>query len=176
MWSLSRYYLLIWKLLHTSLFLAEPSNIASIQLQAMAAHKFSKTFTLEHLISLQKTKVTAMVRRTENSEMEQPIIDMISKAFLWGNVVLKKIRELVRIDHGIFTWPENAISVNYNVLIVKDKTYKNVGFTTVCSRKNNAENIKMLLILWYGVYSSRYKALFGLWVRQQFKLRMGSIL
>ena len=72
------------------MFLAEPSNIASIQLQAMAAHKFSKTFTLEHLISLQKTKVTAMVRRTENSEMEQPIIDMISKAFLWGNVVLKK--------------------------------------------------------------------------------------
>ena len=56
----------------------------------MAAHKFSKTFTLEHLISLQKTKVTAMVRRTENSEMEQPIIDMISKAFLWDNVVLKK--------------------------------------------------------------------------------------
>ena len=72
------------------MFLAEPSNIASIQLQAMAAHKFSKTFTLEHLISLQKTKVTAMVRRTENSEMEQPIIDMISKAFLWDNVVLKK--------------------------------------------------------------------------------------
>ena len=72
------------------MFLAEPSNIASIQLQAMAAHKLSKTFTLEPLISLLKTKVTAMVRRTENSEMEQPIIDMISKAFLWDNVVLKK--------------------------------------------------------------------------------------
>ena len=72
------------------MFLAKPSSIASIQLQAMAAHKFSKTFTLEPLISLQKTKVTAMVRRTENSEMEQPIIDMISKACLWGNVVLKK--------------------------------------------------------------------------------------
>ena len=147
MWSLWRYCLLIWKILHTSLFLAEPSNIASIQLQAMAAHKFSKTFTLEPLISLQKTKVTAMVTRTVNSEMEQPIIDMISKACLWGNVALKKIRESVRSDHGILTWPENAISVYYNVLIVKDKTYKNVCFSTACSRKNNTVNIKMLVMI-----------------------------
>ena len=95
----------------------------------MAAHKFSKTFTREPLISLQKTKVTAMVRRTENSEMEQPIIDMISKACLWGNVVLKKIRESVRSDRGILTWPENAISVNYNVLIVKDKTKRRLHYS-----------------------------------------------
>ena len=41
-------------------------------------------------MSLQKNKVTAMVMRTANSEMEQPIIDMISKAFLLGNGVFKK--------------------------------------------------------------------------------------
>ena len=55
-----------------------------MQLQAMAAHKFSRTFTLAPFRSLQKNKVTAMVMRTANSEMEQPIIDMISKAFLLG--------------------------------------------------------------------------------------------
>ena len=61
-----------------------------MQLQAMAAHKFSRTFTLGPFMSLQKNKVTAMVMRTANSEMEQPIIDMISKAFLLGNGVFKK--------------------------------------------------------------------------------------
>ena len=78
------------RILHTSLFLAEPSNITSMQLEAMTAHKFSRTFTLGLLSCLQKTKVTAMVIRTANSEMEQPIIDMISKAFLLGNEVFKK--------------------------------------------------------------------------------------
>lgn len=81
---------LLQRILHTSLFLAEPSNITSMQLQAMAAHKFRRTFTLGLLSCLQKTKVTAMVIRTANSEMEQPIIDMISKAFLLGNEVFKK--------------------------------------------------------------------------------------
>lgn len=106
-----------WGILQTSLFLAEPSNMASMQLQAMAAHKFNRTFTLGHLSCLQKTNVTAMVIRTANNEMEQPIIDMISKAFLLGNEVFKKTWELVRMNHCILTWPEYPISVNCNVLI-----------------------------------------------------------
>ena len=47
--------------------------------------------------------------------MEQPIIDMISKAFLLGNEVFKKTWELVRMNPCILTGPEYPIFVNCNV-------------------------------------------------------------
>ena len=49
---------------------------------AMATHKFSRTLDLGLFTSFQKNRVTAIVTATAKKEMEQPTIDMISRA-LW---------------------------------------------------------------------------------------------
>jgi len=64
------------------LFLANPSTIASAQVAAMAAHTLSSTLALGLFSTLQKNRVTAMVMRTASNEMEQPTMEMISKASL----------------------------------------------------------------------------------------------
>jgi len=64
------------------LFLANPSKTASAQVKAIATHKLSSTLALGLLSALQKHAVTAMVIKTASSEMEQPIIEMISSALL----------------------------------------------------------------------------------------------
>ena len=66
---------------HT-LSLADPSNITRAQTHAMAAHKLSITLALGPFKFLQKNTVTAMVITVASSEMEQPTVEMISKAFL----------------------------------------------------------------------------------------------
>lgn len=67
----------------TSLFLAEPSAITSMQQMAIAAHRFNRTFALGLFTALQKNTVTTIVTITARREMEQPMIEMISNAFLW---------------------------------------------------------------------------------------------
>ena len=61
-----------------TLFLANPSNMTSAQVIAIAAHKLSSTFVLGVFKILRKKRFTAMVITTEISEIEQPIIEMIS--------------------------------------------------------------------------------------------------
>ena len=65
-----------------TLFLANPSNMTSAQVIAIAAHKLSSTLVLGDFKILQKNRVTAMVITTEISETEQPIIEMISSPLL----------------------------------------------------------------------------------------------
>lgn len=48
----------------------------------MAAHKLSSTLALGPFKALQKNTVTAMVIKIASSEMEQPTVEIISKAFL----------------------------------------------------------------------------------------------
>ena len=55
--------------------------MTSVQDAAIAAHKLSSTLDLGLFVTLQKNRVTATVTSTARSEMEQPTIDMISKAF-----------------------------------------------------------------------------------------------
>lgn len=64
-----------------TVFLAKPSNMTRVQEAAIAVHKLSSTLDLGLFITLQKNKVTAIVISTASSEMEQPTIEMISKAF-----------------------------------------------------------------------------------------------
>jgi len=64
------------------LFLANPSNIAKAQVAAMAVHKLSSTLVRGLFSTLQKNRVTAMVMSTARSEMEQPTMEMISRASL----------------------------------------------------------------------------------------------
>ena len=52
-----------------------------VQDAAIAVHKLSSTLDLGLFITLQKNKVTAIVISTASSEMEQPTIEMIPKAF-----------------------------------------------------------------------------------------------
>ena len=64
-----------------ALFLADLSKITSTQVIAIAAHKLSSTSTLV-LTGLQ-SKVRAMiVIRTASNEMEQPTVEIISRASL----------------------------------------------------------------------------------------------
>jgi len=49
---------------------------------ATAAQRFSRTLDLGLFTALQKKRVTAIVMITARREMEQPTIEMISKAFL----------------------------------------------------------------------------------------------
>ena len=48
----------------------------------MAAHKFSSTFVLGLSKIFQKLSVTATVTQTANRDIEQPTIEINSKAFL----------------------------------------------------------------------------------------------
>lgn len=66
--------------------------MASVQVTAIAAHKFRRSlalslgmlllFALRRVITFQKNRITAMVMRTASSETEQPTIEMISRASL----------------------------------------------------------------------------------------------
>lgn len=67
---------------YTLLSLADPSDITSIHDTATAAHRFSSTLDLGLLSALQKKRVTTIVIITARREMEQPTIEMISRAFL----------------------------------------------------------------------------------------------
>ena len=65
----------------------------------MAAHKLSSTLALGPFKALQKNTVTAIVTKIAINEMEQPTVEMISKAFLWDFPPLKeeKNQRLARI-------------------------------------------------------------------------------
>lgn len=67
---------------HTLLSLADPSDITNIQDNAIAAHRLRRTLALGLFTTLQKNSVTTIVMRTARSEMVQPTIEMISRAFL----------------------------------------------------------------------------------------------
>ena len=62
--------------------LADPSDITSIHDTANAAHRFNRTLDRGLFTALQKKRVTAVVMITARREMEQPIFEMISRAFL----------------------------------------------------------------------------------------------
>ena len=67
---------------HTLLSLADPSDMTSMHDTATAAHRFSSTLDLGPFTALQKKRVTAIVMITARREMEQPTIEMISRACL----------------------------------------------------------------------------------------------
>ena len=63
-----------------------PSNITSTQVIAIAAHKLMSTLT-PALSGLEKRLNTMMVITTATNEMEQPTVEMISRASLWLSFV-----------------------------------------------------------------------------------------
>ena len=65
---------------------ANPSNITSTQVIAIAAHKLMSTLT-PALSGLEKRLNTMMVITTATNEMEQPTVEMISSASLWLSFV-----------------------------------------------------------------------------------------
>jgi len=70
------------RLIRTLLLRANPSNITSTQVIAIAVHKLMSTLT-PALSGLEKRLNTMMVITTATNEMEQPTMEMISRAFLW---------------------------------------------------------------------------------------------
>jgi len=56
--------------------------MTSIHDTATAAHRFSRTLALGLFTALQKKRVTTIVMITARREMEQPTIEMMSKALL----------------------------------------------------------------------------------------------
>ena len=73
-------------LVRTLLLRANPSNITSTQVIAIAAHKLMSTLT-PALSGLEKRLNTMMVITTATNEIEQPTVEMISRASLWFSFV-----------------------------------------------------------------------------------------
>ena len=85
-------------LTRTLLLLDSPSNITSTQVIAIAAHKLMSSLT-PALSGLEKRLNTMMVITTATNEMEQPTVEMISRASLW----LSFICDMYQNNSAIYT-------------------------------------------------------------------------
>ena len=85
-------------LTRTLLLLDSLSNITSTQVIAIAAHKLMSSLT-PALSGLEKRLNTMMVITTATNEMEQPTVEMISRASLW----LSFICDMYQNNSAIYT-------------------------------------------------------------------------
>lgn len=67
--------------------LAVPSAMTSIQTNAIARQMFISTMVRGDFKILQKYKVAAMVSKTANSDIEHPIVEISSNAFLFASEI-----------------------------------------------------------------------------------------